>query len=288
MIARASRFRAVRAALPDATSRSALRMRHDPRQRSTSEGCARANPGGDHGAMSDTVVSGTQPAPSSTITARGSARQSGGEPRSRMGKKTERRDRARERELNPHHSLLESLFAELFQSERSAELHPAREASRLGDETAPARALRAVSQHARSVRGELRELARERDLSVTQAGRRIGDLFSWVRRFVSDGVMEEERSYRATLLGMRHGIDLVELVRGTAESADDAELAAWCTEWLNVREPLVEEVRAQLAWFAWHPEQALRAATGPRRVIDRVLAAAREGTTPSRAAAGQT
>lgn len=188
----------------------------------------------------------------------------------------QRNDLARKRDLNPHHALLESLFAELFQSERSAEIHPAQEAARLRTDSAPARALRAVAQHARSVRVELREIAAERDITLASAARGLGDLFSWVRRLFTDGLMEEERSYRATLLGMRHGLDLVKLLRATAESADDGELAAWCTEWLGVREPLVEEVCSQLAWFGWHPERALRAATGPRALIGRVLESARE------------
>ena len=191
-----------------------------------------------------------------------------------MATKIERKEASRRRELNPHRVLLESLLTELFQSERSAEIHPPKEASRLGD-SAPARALRAVSQHARSVRAELRELARERDLSATDGGSRIGDLFSWARRTLSDPLMEEERSYRATLLGMRHGLDLVKLVRATAESADDGELAAWCTEWLSVREPLVEEVCSQLAWFGWHPERALQHPAGIGSWLSRLLGGGR-------------
>ncbi|MDQ3033009.1 MAG: hypothetical protein M3Y87_11365 [Myxococcota bacterium] len=192
-----------------------------------------------------------------------------------MATRTERKADSRRRELNPHRVLLESLLAELFQSERSAEIHPPKEASRLGD-SAPARALRAVSQHARSVRAELRELARERDLKATEGGSKLGDLFSWARRTLSDGMMEEERSYRATLLGMRHGLDLVKLVRSTAESADDGELAGWCTEWLSVREPLVEEVCSQLAWFGWHPERALHHPGGIGSLLDRLLGGPRQ------------
>lgn len=177
---------------------------------------------------------------------------------------------ARKRAPNPHRELLESIFVELFQSERSAEVHPPVEAMPLGD-SAPARALRAVSQHALSVREELAEQARRRGLRVTRSGRRIGDAFSWARRTFTDPSMELERSYRATLLGMRHGLDLVKLLRAAAESADDAELAAWCTEFLAVREPLVEDVCSQLAWFGWHPERAIQHRGRARGLLDRLF-----------------
>ncbi|AKF03997.1 hypothetical protein [Sandaracinus amylolyticus] len=195
-------------------------------------------------------------------------------------------DVERARELNPHRALLTSLFHELFQTERSAEIHPPLEAARLGN-SAPARALRAVSSHAASVRPELPELARRRGLPVSRTGKRIGDSFSWVRRHFTDGVMESERSYRATLLGIRHGVDLVKLIRSAAEAADDRDLVSWCTEWLSVREPLVEEVCAQLAWFGWHPESAIQHTGKVRGLLDRLLGRADRDGSRSSPALGQ-
>ncbi|UJR83483.1 hypothetical protein [Sandaracinus amylolyticus] len=183
---------------------------------------------------------------------------------------TQQHDRGRARELNPHRALLTSLFHELFQTERSAEVHPPAEAARLGN-SAPARALRAVSSHAASVRPELPELARRRGLPASKTGTTIGESFSQMRRHLADGSMESERSYRATLLGMRHGVDLVKLIRSAAEAADDRDLVAWCTEWLSVREPLVEEACAQLAWFGWHPESAIQHTGKVRGLLDRLL-----------------
>lgn len=196
------------------------------------------------------------------------------------------RNEQRKRVPNPHRELLESLFVELFQSERSAEIHPPVEAVPLGD-SAPARALRAVSQHAVSTREELMEHARRRDLLHSRSGRRIGDAFSWSRRLFSDPNMEVERSYRATLLGMRHGLDLVKLLRAAAESADDTELAAWCTEFLAVREPLVEEVCSQLAWFGWHPERAIQHRGRIRGFFDRLFGRGERAATPSSPVIGQ-
>jgi hypothetical protein len=190
---------------------------------------------------------------------------------------SERYEDAQRRRINPHRVMLENLFLEFIQSERSAEIHPRREASRLGD-SAPARALGSVTQHALSVRDELQAIARSRGIRAA-AVRKIGDLFSVARQWFADAVMEEERSYRATLLGMRHGLDLVKLIRAAAESADDVSLAAWCTEWLGVREPLVEEVCNQLAWFGWHPEAAIQHRRGPRLALRRLVLSLRSGST---------
>lgn len=194
-----------------------------------------------------------------------------------MISRSERHEDIQRRRINPHRALLESLFVELIQSERSAELHPRREALRLGDST-PARALMSVSRHAISARVELLEMASARGVHGL-TGRTIGEIFSALRHWFADALMERERAYRATLLGMRHGLDLVKLLRATAESADDVELAGWCTEWLGVREPLVEEVCCQMAWFGWHPEAAIQRRGGPQLALDRLALRLRSRTT---------
>lgn len=158
--------------------------------------------------------------------------------------------------------LLESLFHELFQTERSAEVHCAREASRLG-QTPPAIALRAVSEHARGVNARLPMLAAERNLPHGHAGRAVGEAFSTLRRLLSDPAMDAERSYRGTLLGARHGVDVVRIVGHLARRLEDAPLAAFCDRWLSEREPLVQDVEAQLEWFAEHPTEASARATHP-------------------------
>lgn len=180
---------------------------------------------------------------------------------------------ARLSELNPHRALVASLFAELLESERAQEIHPDNEASRLG-RGAPVRALRGISSHARSTRDELRELLRERSLGeyVMARGEGASALWAWLRRWVADGSADEERAYRTTLLGLRHGVDLVRTLRSAAEAGDDGELAALCTEWLQTREPLVAEVAEQLEWFGWHPEAALAQQRGPRALIERIFA----------------
>lgn len=151
--------------------------------------------------------------------------------------------------------LLVSLTHELFQTEHSAEVHPRREAERLGD-IPPAEALRAVSAHAHEVLQELPALAKKHGLPDSFAGQAIGEFFSDMRQLLADRLIEPERSYRGTLLGIRHGVDLVALMRQVARARGNGELAEWCATWLARRQPLVDAVAAQLAWFAQFPDQA--------------------------------
>src|SRR5688500_7791064 len=153
--------------------------------------------------------------------------------------------------------LLPSLVTELFQTERSAYRHPIREAKRLGD-VPPAIALRAVAAHANEVLDELPELARARGVAVAGVGVVVGETFSNVRHFFADRFLDRERSYRGTLLGMRHGIDLVRLLRAAAEDEADAELVSWCERWSSVRERLVAGVERELEWFGHHQAFAAR------------------------------
>ena len=144
-------------------------------------------------------------------------------------------------------------WGELFQTERSAERHSNVEADRLGDGP-PAAALRAVSAHATRALGSLEVLARARNHEAAASGRAVGDFFSGMRRKLADLTLTQEVSYRGTLLGMRHGIDLVTLVHHASSS--DTELHAWTASWLEHRQPLVDAVARELQWFAAHPDAA--------------------------------
>jgi len=163
--------------------------------------------------------------------------------------------------------LLSRLFAELCQTEQSAYQHPRIEAQRLGD-VPPARAMLAVSQHAELALGELKQLAQAESLPIQAAvGRRIGMLFSMLRKAL-DFMLDREKSYRATLLGMHHGVDLVILVAAAARADERWELARWCERWLTARRPLVDSVASDLSWFATHPRDALDSARHTRREIN--------------------
>jgi glycine/D-amino acid oxidase-like deaminating enzyme/nitrite reductase/ring-hydroxylating ferredoxin subunit len=157
--------------------------------------------------------------------------------------------------------LLRHLSHELWQTEVSASQHSRREAERLGD-TPPARALLAAAEHADSVLAELPKLTQGRPLATSGIGMAIGKMFSEVRDTIADKLLTSERSYRGTLLGLRHGIDVVHLLRKAAAKAQDETLTAFLDSWLRRREPIVEEVVAQLGWFAERPELALKPARG--------------------------
>ncbi|KYF69167.1 hypothetical protein [Sorangium cellulosum] len=156
-------------------------------------------------------------------------------------------------------AFLANLVRELFQTEHSARTHPLVEAERLGD-TPPARALRAVSSHAEAVLSELPALMGERGLPVSAGGSAVGEAFSALRDHIADHLLTAEKSYRGTLLGMRHGIDLVALIQYVAAAEGETLLAAWCARWLSERRPLVEAAAGELAWFAARPARATRAA----------------------------
>ena len=160
--------------------------------------------------------------------------------------------------------LLHTLFIELFQTEQSADVHSRREADRLGSEP-PAKALRAVADHAHAALIEFSALAEPRGFSATRGGMVVGSFFSLVRNLLADRLIDRERSYRGTLLGMRHGMDVVRSIHFVANAAGDTALVAALDNWLRVRAPLVNNVAAELAWFAINPEHALEGGKGSLR-----------------------
>jgi nitrite reductase/ring-hydroxylating ferredoxin subunit len=157
--------------------------------------------------------------------------------------------------------LLRHLSHELWQTEVSASQHCRREAERLGD-TPPARALLAAAEHADAVLAELPKITQGRPLAQSGVGMAIGKMFSEVRDTIADKLLTSERSYRGTLLGMRHGVDLVQLMRKSAERANDTPLKQFLDHWIERRQPLLDEAVAQLGWFAEQPERALNSARG--------------------------
>lgn len=176
-----------------------------------------------------------------------------------LGKEYEQARRGADRgQGRQEHVFLSNLVRELFQTEQSARTHPLVEAERLGD-VPPAHALRAVSAHAEGVLAELPGMMKAHDLPVSEGGRAMGNALSGLRDHLIDLLVNEEKSYRGTLIGMRHGIDLVELIRGVALVEGNALLATWCAGWIETRRPLVEAVARELAWFAAHPERAMGA-----------------------------
>lgn len=154
-----------------------------------------------------------------------------------------------------HDDIVPGLFVEFFQTETSAAAHPREEAERLGD-VPPGKAMRAVSEHAARTLPQLRELAARERLETTTPGAALGRLFSAVRSAVTDPFTSREMSYRGTLLGMHHGVDLALLLRSAALASGRHSVTAFCDAWLAERRRLVDDVEVALAWFGANPEVA--------------------------------
>lgn len=155
--------------------------------------------------------------------------------------------------------LYNKLCRELAQSEQSAMVHPRREAKRLGD-IAPAHALRAIAAHAEEMRPRFENLMAKRSVGIA-GGRAFGRAFSAIRHALADRLIDCERSYRGTLLGVRHGIDVTRLLREVALRAHDTHLVKFCDELMVGRLSLVENAEQALAWFAEQPDKAIRSGT---------------------------
>jgi hypothetical protein len=164
---------------------------------------------------------------------------------------------------------LEATLRELFQAERSATRHPRVESDRLGA-TPPGNVMDEIALHADGQIEQLDDVARARGIAPANAAKSIGRAFSLIRDNVTDLTTTSEQSYRLTLLGIRHGIDLVRILRELSIKANDFDLQAWSEQWLVQRVELVERAETELAWFVANPARALEPArTTPLAVMAR-------------------
>lgn len=154
------------------------------------------------------------------------------------------------------HRLRAKLCREIAQSEHDAKLHTSREARRLGD-VPPAAALRAIAEHSESLRPRFESLMSRDQRVGLRLGRTVAKMFSGLRHAFFDRLMDAERSYRATLLGLRHGVDAARLLREVAMRSSDVYLARFCQDLINEREPLLVQAEGALVWFAEQPARAL-------------------------------
>jgi len=146
--------------------------------------------------------------------------------------------------------LLDKLLRELQRSELQALEHAPREAKRIG-ETPPVLALRDVAVHAIQMKPRM-ELALEGHELITGRGG-ISATLSTLRQLVTDRIHDAERAYRAALLDLRHGLDVVRVLREVSRLEELFSLIRWCDDWLVARRTLVARVEAQLDWFAQQP-----------------------------------
>jgi hypothetical protein len=145
--------------------------------------------------------------------------------------------------------LLEKLIRETARAETQAIEHPIREVRRLGT-TPPIEALEAVSAHAQTMQSRFTSLLEGHELATQLHRTGLGATLASLRHLVVDRVIDAERSYRTALLDLRHGIEVVKLLREITRREMLFGLIRWCDDWLGARRTLVARVEAQLGWFA--------------------------------------
>ncbi len=150
--------------------------------------------------------------------------------------------------------LLEKLIREILRAETQAVDHPVRELKRIG-EVPPVATLQDVATHAVAMRERFIDVLHANELAFHRGT--FGATLATLRHLVIDRVIDAERSYRTALFDLRHGIDVVKLLRAVAWRVELFGLIRWCDDWLGARRTLVARVEAQLAWF---PEQEILAA----------------------------
>jgi hypothetical protein len=159
--------------------------------------------------------------------------------------------------MNALHRLRTKLCRELAQSEHDAKLHCVREAKRLG-EVPPAEALRAIATHANDLAPRLRWLMSADQPIGLGLGRAVASAFSSLRHYLFDRLIDAERSYRGTLLGLKHGLDVARLLRAVAHREGRLPLAQFCNELLAERRTLIDDAERALDWFAERPAFAVQ------------------------------
>jgi len=157
--------------------------------------------------------------------------------------------------------LLDKLVRELMRAEAQALDHAPREARRIG-ESPPVLALRDVAAHSISMRDRLALALDGPDLAGCRGGIRAA--MSTPHPIGTDRVHDAERAYRSALLDLRHGLDVVQVLREVARLEGLFAVIRWCDDWLPARRTLVSRVEAQLAWFAEQPSQP----SGPETLDD--------------------
>jgi hypothetical protein len=159
--------------------------------------------------------------------------------------------------------LFSRLVRELVHVETRARDHVPRLGRRLG-ETPPVLALRDVALHAAAMTPRLAHALHPHPVART----RLGTLRDGLRDLLGRA-RDGERAYRAVLVELRHGLDVVRVLREVADHDERFAVIRWCDDWLATRRTLVARVEAQLAWVARLPARSSPGGGGPGTVARR-------------------
>ena len=157
--------------------------------------------------------------------------------------------------------LLEKLIRETVRAEAQAMEAPEREGRRLGA-TPPIAALVDIADHAEQMQRRFETMLAGHELLLHLTRGALGSTLTSLRHLVVDRVVNGERAYRTTLLDLRHGVEVVKLLREITRRQMLFGLVRWCDDWLGARRTLVARAEAQLSWFADQESLESPTATG--------------------------
>lgn len=143
------------------------------------------------------------------------------------------------------------IIREVSRAELMAAEHALREERRLGRDSPPASALRAVASHAGEMRPRFTALVAGYGLPPPRGG--LGAALATLRDRVVDRIVQDERAYRIAVLDLRNGLDVVKLLREATRGDQLLGLIRWCDDWLSARRPLISQAERALAWFSATP-----------------------------------
>jgi hypothetical protein len=142
--------------------------------------------------------------------------------------------------------VVHKLLREVARAEDRVCEHADRETARYPD-TAPARALAAIAEHAVAERERLTMLADGYGATVPKQRARTSA--GMLRRFL-DTPTDALRAYEIALDEIDAGIEIVKALRYIARDEGLFGLIRWCDDWLSARRTLLPGVAAQIAWYA--------------------------------------
>jgi hypothetical protein len=172
------------------------------------------------------------------------------------------------------------LVREVARADLVAIEHAARESRRLGEDAPPAIALRAVAAHATEMRPRFGAIVSGYEIPLGRSG--LGAALATLRDLVVDRIVQGERAYRIAMLDLRHGLDVVKLLRAAARADQLIGLIRWCDDWLVARRPLVSHAERELAWFTAAPAPSVAGTRTEQEPGDAEIEAGEPGSSDDR------